>query len=363
MNGQYQITDNELYLGTKVLMHKDNPDILSNNNQRKDFFERCRQFLQTSSLEMKKRYNMADPVLTELFSFKPKNALSLEFRNTKPSLVNLIKLVLCIININDPRIQVIDDEWRRLPISISSTPDDIENMIEPDTFWWSIKKFSIENDTQEFIQLCNFALALLSLPHANADCERIFSSVNCMKTKISNEESQGNFVETANTSIVEEYGINSIPINNTNIINSTSVDISDDKLNESTECEDYDVSKIGEVKRVIFTKNSQTISLQFSFDPESEKKEVTIAQPRRRKGAKAQNYLGFENSQLNPLYKKKLPISTLKYKDLEKLCRDGVIPTRYQQEYLSMNKKDTVPDDLGETDEGDENLERYLVQD
>lgn len=40
MNGQYQITDNELYLGTKVLMHKDNPDILSNNNQRKDFFER-----------------------------------------------------------------------------------------------------------------------------------------------------------------------------------------------------------------------------------------------------------------------------------------------------------------------------------
>ncbi|KAL5241694.1 hypothetical protein ACI65C_009104 [Semiaphis heraclei] len=184
MNGQYQITDNELYLGTKVLMHKDNPDILSNNNQRKDFFERCRQFLQTSSLEMKKRYNMADPVLTELFSFKPKNALSLEFRNTKPSLVNLIKLVPCIININDPRIQVIDDEWRRLPISISSLPDDIENMIEPDTFWWSIKKFSIENDTQEFIQLCNFALALLSLPHANADCERIFSSVNCMKTKI-----------------------------------------------------------------------------------------------------------------------------------------------------------------------------------
>jgi len=40
MNGQYQITDNELYLGTKVLMHKDNLDILSNNNQRKDFFER-----------------------------------------------------------------------------------------------------------------------------------------------------------------------------------------------------------------------------------------------------------------------------------------------------------------------------------
>jgi len=88
--------------------------------------------------------------------------------------------------------------------------------------------------------------------------------------------------------------------------------------------------KISEVKIVSFTENSQTLSLQFSFDSESEKNKVTIAQPKRRKGAKAHNYVGFENSQLHPLYKKKLLISTAKYKDLEKLCHDGVIPTRYQ---------------------------------
>jgi hypothetical protein len=63
------------------------------------------------------------------------------------------------------------------------------------------------------------------------------------------------------------------------------------------------------------------------------------------------------------LFKKILPLSTAKYKDLEKLCHDGVIPTRYQQEFLSINKKETVPDDLGEIDDEDETLDIDLFQD
>jgi len=34
------------------------------------------------------------------------------------------------------------------------------------------------------LELCDFVLALLSFPHANADYERIFSSINGLKTKI-----------------------------------------------------------------------------------------------------------------------------------------------------------------------------------
>lgn len=32
-------------------------------------------------------------------------------------------------------------------------------------------------------ELTDFALSVLSLPHSNADCERVFSTVNCIKTK------------------------------------------------------------------------------------------------------------------------------------------------------------------------------------
>lgn len=32
--------------------------------------------------------------------------------------------------------------------------------------------------------MANYALIILSLPHSNANCERVFSSVNCLKTKL-----------------------------------------------------------------------------------------------------------------------------------------------------------------------------------
>jgi len=40
MNGQYQLVDNELYLGSKVMLNKDNVNIICNNNRRKEFFEK-----------------------------------------------------------------------------------------------------------------------------------------------------------------------------------------------------------------------------------------------------------------------------------------------------------------------------------
>lgn len=32
--------------------------------------------------------------------------------------------------------------------------------------------------------MSNYALTILSLPHSNANCEIVFSSVNCLKTKL-----------------------------------------------------------------------------------------------------------------------------------------------------------------------------------
>lgn len=99
-----------------------------------NFTDETHLFLDVSFFK-KKRYNKSDSVLTELFSLKPKNAMSLAFRETKPSLVNLIKLVPCIITIDDPRIQIMDDEFCKLPVSLISVPDDTKNTVEPDIFW------------------------------------------------------------------------------------------------------------------------------------------------------------------------------------------------------------------------------------
>lgn len=42
----------------------------------------------------------------------------------------------------------------------------------------------IRRDDGDFCNLANFALSVLSLPHPNAECKRVFSKVNLLKTKI-----------------------------------------------------------------------------------------------------------------------------------------------------------------------------------
>lgn len=86
---------------------------------------------------------MADPILSKLQVLKPSNALSMSFReNVKgTSLVPLIKLLPCIIPTNYvKKIQLIDDQWRRLPLSIAQLPENIEDEKEIDVFWYIVLK-------------------------------------------------------------------------------------------------------------------------------------------------------------------------------------------------------------------------------
>jgi len=107
--------------------------------------------------------------------------------------------------------------------------------------------------------------------------------------------------------------------------------------------------KINDIKRVSFTKQSSVITIQNSFDPDSDKKEVTVNKPKQRRGS--------NSSVLQPAYKKKLSISIQKYNDLAKLCKDGVIPLRYHREFLEMSGRTNVNDTLGETDEEDREID------
>ncbi|CAI6357116.1 unnamed protein product [Macrosiphum euphorbiae] len=75
---------------------------------------RCRDFFVVAAIEMTKRYNMADPVLSQLVMLKPQNAISHSFRETSPTLLPLIKSLPRIVS-DTQQMQEIDDEWRSLP--------------------------------------------------------------------------------------------------------------------------------------------------------------------------------------------------------------------------------------------------------
>lgn len=122
---------------------------------------------------------MSDPVFSQLKAFKPKNAMSASFRATQRSLVPLMDVVPRIES-DESILQKIDDQWRCLPDSLALLPTMIQDDIklEPDLFWSKIYNHQSEAGVKEFKDLAKFALEVLSLPHANADCERVFSQVS-----------------------------------------------------------------------------------------------------------------------------------------------------------------------------------------
>jgi len=87
---------------------------------------------------------MEDPVLSKLYILKPDNAISHVFRENTPSLLPLIKVLPRIVSPNNIQLlQTIDDQWRKLPIVITTISDDILNpsidsdvkTINIDSFW------------------------------------------------------------------------------------------------------------------------------------------------------------------------------------------------------------------------------------
>lgn len=80
--------------------------------------------------------------------------------------------------------QLIDDEWRKLPIGI--LPKEIKNEKEVDKFWAKLLNFKNILNEYEYFNISSFALNVLSISHSNAECERIFSKVNLIKTKTRN---------------------------------------------------------------------------------------------------------------------------------------------------------------------------------
>lgn len=61
-----------------------------------------------------------------------------------------------------------------------------------------------------------------------------------------------------------------------------------------------------------------------------------------------------DNTTLRKCYTERLPISKLKYKDLQKLCRQNTIPEEFHEEYLRMSQSNDVVDYLNDTDNEEE---------
>lgn len=181
----------QMYLGIKVMRELQTPVIMNEKQKVIDFLYRCRQFLITVCLEIKSRYDLSENnLLAKVAWLTPKTAVSTDLK--RPSSIEpLIKEVTRIIapeNLN--LIQLIDDQWRKLPyeeafknlVSLPTTEP-----ITIDLFWYKIRETLTLDEKYNFKELGQFALDVLALPHSNASCERLFSKVNRIKTDSRNK--------------------------------------------------------------------------------------------------------------------------------------------------------------------------------
>lgn len=169
----------QMYLGVKIMIETQKPEISTRKDQIKEFYARCRDFIITGCKEMKKRYDFSDDLLQLLKYLSPEEATSNQSRNIYPSILPLMQKLPRIVD-NPDDLQKIDDEWRLLP-EVNKLPLYEISSLKTDEFWIKIR------DGTECKTLATFALNVLCLPHSNADCERIFSEVNNIKTRLRNK--------------------------------------------------------------------------------------------------------------------------------------------------------------------------------
>lgn len=132
-NADQFIPKPQMYFGIKVLQEIQKPFIFKNKALLDEFYLTAQNFLIIACLQIKKKYNFGDSVMSAIKLMDPRTALSSETRIENNSLFNLMNTLQRITLGNKQLMQLIDNEWRTLPCSDIS-PDIKNHLDEPDIF-------------------------------------------------------------------------------------------------------------------------------------------------------------------------------------------------------------------------------------
>ena len=165
-----------MYMGARVTLCLSEREYMERGPDVQHFLKRAQEFFIEAAQQIQKRFPIGDLIVEMLQVLDPDVSHS-----TFPSLVPLATRFPNLISVD--KLQQLDNEWRKL--SLVELPFDSQGM-DPEVFWARLGKVTDGTGASQFLTLCTFMGALLCLPHANVDVERVFSSVNLIKTKTRN---------------------------------------------------------------------------------------------------------------------------------------------------------------------------------
>lgn len=150
-----------------------NSNKLSKDNE-KVLRERCIKFNILLIKELQQRLPDNIEIFKKIEILSPSNTL----KQHKEEISPLCKL----LGYPDNEIEKIDSQWKK--ISVITWND---SNTSATSFWAEVNNFKDASNTNPFKELSNFALTVLSCPWSNAEVERVFSSMNIIKSKARNK--------------------------------------------------------------------------------------------------------------------------------------------------------------------------------
>ena len=148
----------------------------------KGFLEHVQLFFIEAASQIKKRFPIDDEILKSLAFLNPETINS-------TATTEVIRVASKFPNIiTGTELNKLDDEWRELQfMDPSDLPEFSSRRKDVVTFWGNLGKMTDTSGESRFPTISKLSKSLLSLPHSNADVERIFSQVTLIKTKTRNK--------------------------------------------------------------------------------------------------------------------------------------------------------------------------------
>ncbi|XP_077399768.1 uncharacterized protein LOC144034693 [Vanacampus margaritifer] len=161
-------------------------------DEEKDIRRRCVKFIVALSEELQSRLPDNLEALRNMALFGVEETL-LKHREGTAEVIQVAEL----LGYEPGTIVKIVSQWRNIHLV---KWDSTETTIQ---FWSQVKNYTDSTGANPFQELCNAALAALSLPHSNAEVARLFSRMGVAKSKLRN----GMSLRTLNSVLLVRYGL------------------------------------------------------------------------------------------------------------------------------------------------------------
>ncbi|CAH1966103.1 unnamed protein product [Acanthoscelides obtectus] len=190
----------ETYVGGMVpnliRLKRDNQEL--DDDKLSNFYRKCKEFYIEAVAQTKQRFPFAGKerqALKCLQMLNPQAILGHDL--SKRHITSISELLYYFPSICPENVTELDREWRTL----RRTNFNFDETETPsvDKFWWHISKLKKGDGSAMFPLLSTLTRKLLCLPHSTATAERLFSSINVMKTKLRNKLSTTTIKGTLHT--------------------------------------------------------------------------------------------------------------------------------------------------------------------